>query len=142
MQHKQRTPWESLDAFPPPYCRLLAKNKGSGRSGNMAVTDAELAIKSGIPLARVIAISRSENWSAVTTGEMRRFFEACNFDPTNALHRQRVKQYERVCTQRKTTPFLYLRNSPRWESEFLPMYLIASKIMDSKSAPLKQEMAG
>ena len=141
MPSKQRTPWETLDAFPPPYCRLLAKERGSGHA-DMAITDAEMAIKSGIPIRRVAEISRMENWSAVTLWEMRRFFAAANFDPTNSRDRQRVKQYESVCTKRHTIPFLYLRSSPKWETEFLPIYLLAMKIMNSKSAPSPRALAG
>ena len=44
-----RTYWEFIDAYPPPYCRCLAKKRGSGR-GDMSITDVELAVRSGIPL--------------------------------------------------------------------------------------------
>lgn len=135
MQSKQRTPWESLDAFPPPYCRLFAKKPGGGTE-DMAVTDAELAIRSGIPLSRINEISRSSSWAGVALGEMRLFFEACNFDPTNALHRARVNQYNKVCKKRQTVPFHYLRKSPKWETEFLPLYIMVMKIMKSKSESL------
>lgn len=137
MQSKQRTPWESIDAFPPPYCRLLAKKPGGG-TADMAVTDAELAIRSGIPITRISEISRSDSWAGIPVGEMRQFFEACNFDPTNALHRARVHQYNSVCTKRQTVPFHYLRQSPKWETEFLPLYLMVMRIMKSRdeSAPL------
>lgn len=132
--------WEYLDAFPPPYCRCLAKEPGSGRC-DMAVTDAELAIRSGIPIDRVREISRMENWDAVSLGEMRAFFKGSNFDPTNAECRQRISQYQHKCQTRKTVPFLYLRKSPKWETELLPLLLMALRIMKSPNVllPATQE---
>ena len=132
-----RPPWNFLAAYPPPYCRLFAKEAGGGMS-DLSVTDAELAIRSGIPLSRIREISRCPTWNDIPTEEMRRFFEACNFDPTNATHRERVKQYERVCKTRKTVPFHYLRRSPKWETEFLPLYLMVLKIMQSRGESLQQ----
>ena len=130
-----RTPWQYLEAYPPPYCRLLAKEPGGGTS-DMAVTDAELAIRSGISISRVREISRMDDWGAVTFDEARRFFDACNFDPTSASHRNRVTKYETVCTKRKSVPFHYLRRSPKWETEFLPLLLRIKRIMTSKTALL------
>lgn len=127
-----RTPWECLEAYPPPYCRLLAKEPGGG-SADMSVTDAELAIRSGIPLSRVREISRMESWVGVPVDEVRRFLAGCNFDPTNPVHRQRVRTYEKQCTKRKSVPFHYLRRSPKWETEFLPLLLLVSRIMKSQS---------
>lgn len=137
---KNRTPWEFLEAYPPPYCRLLAKKNGGG-TGDMAITDAEVAIASGIPLQRIHEISRLASWDGVPAGEMRRFFAACNFDPTNSAHRARVNQYNSVCTKRNTVPFRYLRRSPKWETEFLPLYLMVRKIMQSRGESSPQTVA-
>lgn len=128
-----RTCWEFISAYPPPYCRCLAKKQGSG-CGDMSITDAELAIKTDIPLARIQAISRMEDWAEVTVSEMRRIFSAINFDPTSSRDRARINRYQNVCQKRKTTPFRYLRMSPKWESEFLPLFLLSSRIMQSQSA--------
>lgn len=132
---RPRTPWEFFTAYPPPFCRLFAKEPGSG-TADMAVTDAELAIRANIPLSRVREISKMETWDNVTLGEVKRFLEACNFDPTNAAHRYRVTKYEESCTKRQSTPFHYLRRSPKWETEFLPLLLMVKRIMKSKSALL------
>ena len=137
---KNRTPWEFLEAYPPPYCRLLAKRPGGGTC-DMAITDAELAITSGIPMQRIHEISRLDSWDGVPAGEMKRFFAACNFDPTNSAHRLRVNQYNSVCTKRKTVPFRYLRRSPKWETEFLPLYLMVLKIMQSRGGSSKPTAA-
>lgn len=137
---KRPTVWEYLDAFPPPYCRCLAKEPGSGVC-DMAVTDAEVAIRSGIPIDRVREISRMENWDAVSLSEARAFFKGCNFDPTNQDCRKRVSQYQRVCQTRKSVPFTYLRRSPKWESEFQPLLLMILRIMKSPNVllPATQE---
>ena len=141
-RYSSRTPWDYLAAFPPPYCRMLAKEPGSGMV-DMAVTDEELAIRAGIPVTRIREISRMENWDGVPHGEMRRFFNACNFDPTNAAHRERVTRYQSICQKRKSVPFQYLRRSPRWETEFLPLYVLAMRIMKSKipSSPVSNGAA-
>jgi hypothetical protein len=112
--------WRCLADFPPSYVRLFAKQPGGGRAAQ-AISDAELAISSGMTLERVRQICCSENWDAITVSEMRAFFTACHFDPTLAAHRNRVAEYYRVCTKRKTKVFQYLRNHPKWESEFLPL---------------------
>ena len=130
-----RSPWDYLDAFPPPYCRLLGKEPGGG-TGDMAISAATLAIRAEIPLERIWEICHEETWDDVSTGEMRRFFKANNFDPTNAVDRARVSRYETVCQQRKSTPFCYLRRSPKWETEFLPLLLLAARIMKSKNGLL------
>ncbi len=112
--------WKVLGDFPPPKVRLLAKLPGGGRSV-LAISDAELAINSGLTLDRVREISYSTNWDSISLAEMRAFFTACYFDPTLAAHRNRVAEYYRVCLKRNTKVFQYLRNHPKWESEFLPL---------------------
>lgn len=132
---KRPTIWEYLDAFPPPYCRCLAKEPGSGIA-DFAVTDAELAIRSGISIDRVREISRMENWDEISLSEMRAFFKGMNFDPTDYECRYRVSQYQRICQNRKTVPFLYLRKSPKWETEFQPLLLMILRIMKSPNVLL------
>lgn len=123
------TPWEAIDQYPPPYVRLLAKRPGSGRA-DMAMSDAEIAIHADMPASRVREISRLPSWDGVPLGEVRRFFAACQFDPTRSRDRQRVSVYERVCTTRKKEPFNYLRLSPKWESEFLPLIRILPGLLN------------
>jgi len=112
---KHVTFWEALDKFPPGFVRMLAKN------GADALSDAEVAIGSGLTIDRVRQIKFLPTWQTVPLGEICAFFLACNFDPTNAEDRNRVYQYEYVCKKRKTIPFQYLRKHPKWESEFLPL---------------------
>ena len=127
-----KTFWKFLEAYPPPFCRLFGKEKGGG-TADMAITDSMVALRSGLPIDRIRHIARQETWDDVPLGEMRKFLQACNFDPTNSLHRIRITKYEKSCKLRKVVPFRYLRQSPKWESEFLPLSLMVSRIMKSKT---------
>lgn len=113
---KEITFWEALQAFPPYYIRMLAKNGHS-----TALSDAEIAIASGIDINRVREIKCMTRWDDVTMGEVLRFTLACNFDPTRQKDRARAHNYERVCLKRNVMPYKYLRKSPKWESEILPV---------------------
>lgn len=116
-----RTPWVYLREYPPIYVRLLAKHPGSGVSAHLAITDEEIAIASGMTIDRVREISRMNSWDPIPWGEIRRFTLACKFDPTNPVDRRRAAAYEIACKTRNKTPFQYLRNSPKFESQFLPL---------------------
>jgi hypothetical protein len=102
----------------------------------MAISDADMAIRSGIPIDRIREISQMESWENVPVNEARRFFAAGNFDPTKAEHRARVVKYQQICTKRNATPFHYLRRSPKWETEFLPLLLKVTRIMKSQNGLL------
>lgn len=137
---KKATPradfWKFLTDFPPPKVRLLAKLPGGGRAV-LAISDAELAISSGLTLARVREIAFSYTWDGISLAEMKAFFTACHFDPTLAAHRNRVTEYYRVCLKRNTKVFQYLRNHPKWESEFLPLV----KLMRQLESPTSSSAA-
>lgn len=114
------TLWRVLEDFPPYYVRLLAKRPGSGLQ-DMALTDSDIAILSDIPISRVRAISTSLDWRGITIGEILAFTAACNFDPANCKDRARVKRYEYACKKRNARPFQWLKMSPKYESELLPL---------------------
>lgn len=118
---KTLTFWDILKEFPPYYVRILAKNPRPGRGTDLAISDADVAIGSGLEISRVREISRLTDWNEVTIAEFLAFTTACNLDPTNSTDRRRSYQYEYICTKRKVIPFGYLRSSPKWESEFLPL---------------------
>lgn len=127
---KEITFWAAMQAFPPYYIRMLAK---TGRVS--ALSDSDIAIASGIDLNRVREIKCMTNWDAVTFGEILRFTTACNFDPTRASDRERARKYEYVCQKRNVIPFQYLRKSPKWESEILPvMRLLQQRLTRQSSA--------
>ncbi len=117
---KRMNHWEAWLAFPPYYVRLLAKRGARG----IALSDAEIAISSGIDINRVREIKCLTAWDTVTHREMLGFTMACNFDPTNQKHRARAKCYEQACKTRNSLPFQYLRIHPKFESEFLPLIRI------------------
>lgn len=131
---KEITFWEALRKFPPYYVRILAKR--SAEEGNLAISDAELAIASGIPISRVREIARLDEWDSVTVGEVLAFTAACCFDPTKFSDRNRVIQYEYVCKKRGNTPFRYLRRHPKWESEFLPLIKMLKAKLATNGASL------
>jgi hypothetical protein len=112
--------WKITHDFPPPKVRLFAKQPGGGR-GQLAISDAELAISSGIPINRVREISFLTSWDSVPVGEMRAFLTACQFDPMSVKHRNRITTYYRICRTKHRKVFQYLRKHPKWESEFLPL---------------------
>ena len=114
--------WSYLDDFPPLKVRIMAhRTRGMSTRTCMALTDAEVAIAAGMPIERVRAISRMLDWSAVRVGEMKAFCQACDFDPTSATHRNRLRDYESKCLLRNSRPFQWLHNSPVYEEEFLPL---------------------
>ena len=122
--------WGALHAFPPYYVRLLAKN---GRA--TALSDADIAIASGIDINRIREIKFYKEWDKVTVGEMLRYTAACNFDPTRNSDRTRARDYEYQCTKRNMIPFRFLRKSPKWESEILPVLkLLRTKSTNVSSA--------
>lgn len=114
--------WPHLESFPPIKVRLLAHRplRSSTRTC-LALTDAEVAIASGLELDRVRQISRMLDWANVRVGEMKAFCAACRFDPTIAQHRQRLVDYESKCLARQSQPFQWIHRSPVFESEFLPL---------------------
>ena len=84
-----------------------------------AVSLQEIAIAAGMPLHRVQQIAHSLTWENVTISEAERFILGCNFDPLNPADRNRQSAYERSCQNR--SPFAFLRKSPLWVTEFLPL---------------------
>ncbi len=114
--------WDFLEAFPPCYVRILA-NGGAERKGcaRRVLSDAEIAISSGIPIDRVREIKMLDSYDAMSVAEMLAYFRACNFDPTCGTDRQRLQRYEIVCKLRNTQPWSHLRRSPRFREEILPV---------------------
>lgn len=109
--------------YPPIKVRLLAHTK---ENRPVWISDAELAITSGLPLSRVQDIGRMTNWDNITFSEMRKFCAGCRFDPTAPTDRQRVADYEYQCLRRQSQPMQWLRRSPRYETEALPLIRLLS----------------
>lgn len=113
------TAWQLLTANPPAKVRLMARRRVLGKTVR-AVSLQEISIASGLPLARVQAISQSTTWDGITIPEAERFIAGCNFDPLSPADRNRQSAYTRSCKSRKSQ-FAFLRKSPWWETEFLPL---------------------
>lgn len=121
------TAWRLLESYPPIYVRLLAKKGTTGR-GIKAVEDAELAITAGIPINRIRQISRMTDWKEMTVGEILQFIGACGFDPFDPRCRKRLANYWCECKKSTQPPFLYIRASPKYLSEFLPLIRLLSSL--------------
>lgn len=135
MSKRPATLWQVLEKYPPYYCRIIAKKPGSGLR-DLGLTDSDIAIHSGIPLSRVREICRMTDWLDCTVAEIHAFTLACNFDPANPEDRSRIAQIEYVCKKRGTKPFQYLKKSPRYESETLPLLqLLKQKLMPTPATP-------
>lgn len=85
-----------------------------------AVSLQEISIVAGIPLPRTEAISKSLDWEGITVAEAERFIRGCNFDPLDPADRNRQAAYNRSCQHRRTK-FTFLKKSPLWATEFLPL---------------------
>lgn len=111
--------WQLFADFPPALVRLLARKRAGKNVA--AITAEEIAIVSGLPLDRVLEISGQTTWDGVSLPEAERFFLGCKFDPTSSQDRNRQRAYELKCKTTNRPRFLWLKNSPRFESEYLPL---------------------
>lgn len=114
--------WTRLDRYPPVLCRLLAREK-RGRP----LTTVEIADTSGLPPAKVEAISASVSWDGVEVEDMRRFAQACGCDFDQQKDMRRVEDY-----LRKRPKFTYLKRSSQWKNYYYPLVL---KWMQSRAVP-------
>lgn len=112
--------WKILADHPPCLVRLLARRKVKGKQVR-AISSQEVAITSGLKLPRVHAISQMTSWDEVAVAEAERFVAGCGFDPLKAADRNRKSAYQRSCKTQNSQMFTYLRSSPLWQSEFVPL---------------------
>ena len=111
----RKSPWQHLQDHPPALVRLFARRRTP--DGVLTVmTLQEIAIASGITLARVREISTQIDWSGVTVEEAQRFIAGCAFDPLSYRDRNRKAAYTRKCPK-----FRYLKASPLWKNELAPL---------------------
>jgi hypothetical protein len=123
MNKRPATLWQALERFPPVQVRILAKKRGSGLR-DLGLSDADIAITSGLPLSRVRELARMTDWLDVTVREIFAFTIACGFDPACPEDRQRVRSYEYLAKKRGRPVCQYIKKSPRFESEYLPLLQI------------------
>ncbi len=110
------TVWEVIEKYPPCLIRLLARERKGGKQIR-AISDVEIALKSGIPVERIKEISWSMDWEKITVTEMQKYIKGCGFDPHDSVVRNRVSAYRR----QRGSKFKYLVNSPWWDCTFLPL---------------------
>ena len=96
------------------FVRLYAKE----RRTHQALSDQQIAIRSGLAVGKVGQISELTSWDAVPVGDAEKFCIGCNFDPFDYKDRNRLTAYSRRGT------YAFLRQSPHWESTFLPLIKI------------------
>lgn len=113
----KRSPWQILERYPPVFVRLYAKER-SGERVHCALTDQEIAIRTGLSLDRIKEISQMVDWDNVTIGDAREFCLGCNFDPFNYVDRNRLAAYTRRGT------YAFLRRSSHWKTTFQPLIKI------------------
>lgn len=113
----KRSPWKILEKYPPVFVRLYAKER-SGERVHCALSDQEIAIRTGLTLDRIKQISKLVSWDDVTVGDARLFCQGCNFDPFSYVDRNRLAAYSRKGT------YAFLRNSSHWKSTFRPLIKI------------------
>lgn len=115
----RKTPWKLLHEHPPALVRLCARRRVRGKTVR-ALSIQEIALAAGLPLARVQAISQSVDWEGISIPEAERFVAGCGFDPLNGQDRNRQSAYRRAC-QKTPSKFAFLKRSPWWKTEFLPL---------------------
>jgi hypothetical protein len=67
--------WRCFADHPPVLVRLLARRRLNGKHVEAMATE-DIAIASGIPLDRILEISKSTSWDKVSMGETERFERA------------------------------------------------------------------
>jgi hypothetical protein len=70
--------WTKYDVFTPAFVRCLAADRTPGKS--VALTDEQIAERSGLTVSAVQKIYWGMSWDSVTCGDMKKFVVACNVD--------------------------------------------------------------
>jgi len=118
---KRGVKWKYLSGLPPVMVRCLAREIVSG-SIIRALSDEEIALRSGLAVSQVKQISRLKSWDTVTIGDAQRFCKGCDFDPMKTAHRNRAASYKR-----KNPKFTYLHKSPHYKSTFVELIKIIAE---------------
>lgn len=100
--------------FPPLMCRLLARSN-DGHNRAKAMTDEDIAKRSGLPMSEVKRISWSLSWNEIPFGSMLKFLKGCDIDFDDRFS---IKNSTRMMNSGR---FTYLRKHPLWEPQFKVM---------------------
>lgn len=117
---------EHLNYFPPVLLRVFARSESRGK-GVVSLSNREIAIMSGLPLAKVERLSALHSWSGVTFGDMVSFFDGCRFNPMDNTHRNRLFAY--LNSNGGSPQYQFVKRSAHYESELLPL-LSNPKVQD------------
>lgn len=123
--------WRKLEVFPPTIVRLLAADRSPGKV--IALTDNQIAERSGLSVSRVQQIYWSTSWDSITCEELKLFVKACNVDFGDP-------EVMKVMSKRMggKTPFKWkhLRESPNYK-QFEQLIIYALKEYALKEYALK-----
>ena len=115
--------WSKLDRYPPLVVRLLACKRVPGK-GKIAITDEEIAARSGLALSEIKSLSWLASWDSVPVARVKQFSEACG-----VFFNRRSSMRTISCYLNNRPSYKYLRKSPLWKDQFQPMInlLLASQ---------------
>lgn len=107
--------WSKLDRYPPLVVRLLASKRIPGK-GKLALTDEEIASRSGLALSDIKSLSWLASWDTVPMGRVKQFSEACGVYLNSRGSMRTIS-----CYLNNRPSYKYLRKSPMWRDQFQPM---------------------
>lgn len=117
--------WDWTKLISPVWARLLARIP-HGRP----LTDAEIALKSGLTMDRVFLIQHMTDWSSVSMVEAEMFLRGCGINFCDSRQMDRVRWYLPRPGKKTPVTFKYLRISPEWNTKYRPLMLRARASLD------------
>jgi hypothetical protein len=110
---------QKLERFPPIIVRLLARTRDK-EGGVRALTDAEVAAASDLPISTVVAIAKLTSAGSLDIDTQQAFYRGCGADLDN---RDWLRKNAAYMASIRGAP-RYLRKSPDWETTFEPLIRI------------------
>lgn len=98
--------WKYLEQYPPCSVRLLARRRPTSHTRAVGLTNAQIALASGLTVDRIDEIGLMKSWAEVTVAEAMLFCRGCDFDPTSYEDRKKARSLE------SKGKYAYLRRSP------------------------------
>ena len=111
--------WKRFDTLPPILIRLLATDRTRRKR---AMTAADIAHRSGLPVHQVDYLSQFTSWEGIDVPTARKFLHGCNIDFTNYKDMQRVAEYLGAKAGR-TAQWRHLRSTREWRTLYEPMMI-------------------
>lgn len=109
---------QKLERFPPVVIRLLAREKRGKQV--VALSDGDVATRSGLTRGEVRTLSRFTNWDHVDLTTFMRFCSGCRADLDDRNWLRKNTQYMRTIRRLPR----YLTRSPNWADTFEPLIRI------------------